>query len=367
MSSASLREVFSHPPYRDLGPDHGLRPLLPAGATASTWRDSLRPGIETAWKTLLGRPSYSENDYSPAPRLVREKEEDGFTAQLWLQNVGPHRVQRILILKPKDATPGTRLPCALVPFYDVERPAGYVVDAARGTALEPDPAITPERPLGLHLVRQGLLVACVEAFPFNLVPSPGAEAIAADAFAWWRAAAQKLADTQPGWTGLGCLVHDTRHALDLLLARPEADPSRVLMMGHSLGGKMSFFTGALDPRVTAVIASDFGLPWRSTNWNDPWYLGDRVPADDHGRALHELLALLAPRPFFLIAGDTDRRASWQYILATRPVYELLGSSPDGMPGAVDHASGHAPNLAALDVAYAWMREHFGLPHRPWRH
>ncbi len=127
--------------------------------------------------------------------------------------------------------------------------------------------------------------------------------------------------------------------------QPGVDASRLLAMGHSLGGKMAFCTGALDARVKCVIGSDFGLPWRSTNWDAPWYLGGRVPCDDRGMAHHELLALLAPRPFFLIAGETDARESWQYLEAARDVYRLY--SVWTHIGGINHASGQAPSIAAL--------------------
>jgi len=263
---------------------------------------------------------------------------------------------------PSQFRAGEPAPCAIVPFYHPEQSAGLVRDEESGTLrLNTDCAwATEARQIGRHLARLGFVVACVEAFPFNTVPDPGGS----EPFAWWRSAADALLAAHPAWTGLGKLVHDTSRALDLLLGQPGVDYTRVLAMGHSLGGKMAFYTGALDARVSCVIGSDFGLPWRSTNWDAPWYLGARIPSGDEGMAHHELLALLAPRPFFLLAGETDGKESWEYLDAAREVYSLYGAS--NAAGCLHHDSGHTPPVAALDVAYAWLCERFSLPHRHWR-
>ncbi len=284
-----------------------------------------------------------------------------FRAVSLLQPTGPGQSQRVIILHPRRPA-GDPAPCAVVPFYHPEKSAGLAPNSATtGLRLEDDESVATEvRQIGRHLARLGFVVACVEAFPFNTVPDPCSDA----PFAWWKSAAQKILSDHPEWTGLGKLTHDTSRALDLLLSQRGVDPSRVLAMGHSLGGKMAFYTGALDERVTCVIGSDFGLPWRSTNWDAPWYLGDKIPPDDSAMAHHELLALLAPRPFFLIAGETDSSESWQYLDAARPIYRLHGS--DNALGCIDHASGHTPSIAALDIAYAWLGEMYGLPHRRWR-
>ena len=46
---------------------------------------------------------------------------------------------------------------------------------------------------------------------------------------------------------------------------------------------------------------------------------------DKGTDQHELLGLIAPRPFLLIGGDVYETAkSWHYINAARQVYDLYG-------------------------------------------
>jgi hypothetical protein len=100
-----------------------------------------------------------------------------------------------------------------------------------------------------------------------------------------------------------------------------------------------------------------------TNWDAPWYLGDQIHLDGFTLGHHHLLALMAPRAFFLFGGEADRPATWQYIQEAQKVYSLYGK-PHAV-GFFDHASGHRPTEESLVLAYRWLAEQFGLPERPW--
>lgn len=60
----------------------------------------------------------------------------------------------------------------------------------------------------------------------------------------------------PKWSLMGKMVADTRGVVDTLSAHERIDPSRILFMGYSLGGKVGLLEAALDPRVRglAVVA-----------------------------------------------------------------------------------------------------------------
>jgi acetyl esterase/lipase len=175
---------------------------------------------------------------------------------------------------------------------------------------------------------------------------------------WWQAAADQLRVDHPDWTGVGRLAWDASRALDLLLEQPYIDTTRCGVMGHSLGGKIAFYAAALDTRFAACVASDFGFGFSFTNWDDDWYLGDRIQHADFERAHHELLALMAPRPFFLVGGEADCPASWHYILEAQRVYALHGRAHGA--GFFHHAAGHRPTEQAMRLAYGWLAEQFGL-------
>jgi hypothetical protein len=59
-----------------------------------------------------------------------------------------------------------------------------------------------------------------------------------------------------------------------------------------------------------------------------WYLGPRITKSAFQGENHEVLALVAPRAFLLLAGNSaDHDGSQVFIDAAKPVYELLGSEP----------------------------------------
>jgi pimeloyl-ACP methyl ester carboxylesterase len=50
-------------------------------------------------------------------------------------------------------------------------------------------------------------------------------------------------------------VSDTKNALNWLLQRPEIDPDRVALIGHSFGAAVACYTAAIDQRFAAIISS----------------------------------------------------------------------------------------------------------------
>ena len=50
-------------------------------------------------------------------------------------------------------------------------------------------------------------------------------------------------------------VEDTKNALTYMTGRPDVDPKRIAVMGHSFGAAVAVYTGGTDPRVAAVISS----------------------------------------------------------------------------------------------------------------
>lgn len=324
---------------------------------------------EQRWLGLLGEPGYALEEYRRAGLKGGEKVAetaceapgDGFEVESWRLAVGPRERQKIVLLRPtgearKRLAIDGKLPCAVVPFYEPETSAGLELDSDRVglSRVRVETEKLKLRQYGVDLVRQGYLVICTEAYPFNMVPPEAAPKESEDGFARWRAAAACLRERYPSWTGLGKLVHDTRCAITFLLQQADADASRLAIMGHSLGGKIAFYTGCLDERVKAIVASDFGLPWASTNWDDAWYLGTKRPAPESDLTHDKLLALLSPGAFFLIAGETDAEESLQIVERARPCFPA--SLPEDQLAWFNHATGHSPTREALDAAYRWLEQ-----------
>ncbi len=296
------------------------------------------------WEAALGRPATA--DWKREQRLVESFATPDFSARLYRQRTGPFTEQQVLLMIPHGLR--GRAPGVAVPFYDPDRMCGY--------DLRSKVPLGPERnsaKFALHLVRQGYVVAAAESYPYNLLTEQELPKNRAD-FGVWRLAAAKLARTDPDWTGMGKLAHDARRAMDLLAAAPEVDASRLAYMGHSLGGKTSFYAGALDGRARAVVASDFGIGWDATNWQDPWYFGEKLKAMRAAGLEHgDLLACMAPRGFFLIAGQYDGEQSRPQLDRAREAYFAAGADAEAL-GMFDHKSGHQPSFDSLRAAYRWL-------------
>ncbi|PYV31243.1 MAG: sialidase, partial [Acidobacteria bacterium] len=148
---------------------------------------------------------------------------------------------------------------------------------------------------------------------------------------------------------LSYLAYVAANAHTWLAQRPEVDPKRIGVVGHSYGGKWALFAGSLSEKFAAVCVSDPGIVFDESrpnvNYWEPWYLG-YVPGTDFrprgvlsekyprvgpyktmiekGYDLQELHALTAPRPFFVAGGSEDPPARWKALNQAVAVNRLLG-------------------------------------------
>jgi hypothetical protein len=347
-----VSEKLSKPSYDDLGKDQKLTSLFAGKPEKSAW-EKQGPALRKRWDQLLGKPEFASGDYEKTAKVIETFEQPEFRGTILQQPTGPGGAQQlVLVMEPKKIKISPR-PGVVVPFYHPDAMAGFDL----GKRKRITDKLTTQ--FGRHLVEQGYVVVCTEAFPYNTVAQPENS----KGLNQWRVAAERIRKDHPRWTGMGKLVHDTRRAIDLLLEQPDIDSDRIVLIGHSLGGKMAFYTGCLDPRVTATIATDFGIGWDFTNWKDPWYLGDKITGDGFSLAHHQLLAMHAPRSFLLVAGQYDKPESWQYLNAARPVYSLAGR--EHALGMIDHASGHQPTKDSMRLAYKWLAEQLELEQHDW--
>jgi hypothetical protein len=193
--------------------------------------------------------------------------------------------------------------------------------------------------LALQLVRRGYITLSPECF---IMKKDGP-----------RSQAQELARLRPGWTGLGKMTFDASRCVDYLETLPQVDRSRIACIGHSLGAKEVLYAMAFEPRYQVGVFNEGGIGLRMSNWTDPWYLTEsmrnHIPEMEH----HQVMALIAPRPFLVLGGDNaDGAASWPFVKEVRAVYALLGAKD--RIGLYDHKTGHTFPDEARQLAFRWL-------------
>jgi hypothetical protein len=152
--------------------------------------------------------------------------------------------------------------------------------------------------------------------------------------------------------GMAKMLFDAMRGLDVLEAQPDVDPKRLGAAGHSLGAKEALYLAAFDERVKAAVASEGGIGTKFSNWDASWYLGEAIKTGAFSREHHELLGMIAPRPYLLVGGDSaDGDRGWPFIEAALPVYRLYG---EPCPfGQFNHKKGHAVPPEAEARIYEW--------------
>ena len=277
----------------------------------------------TKWLGWLGTPAIAKP--VPRVRLVREIDDTWLRASLMDLQTEADSWERILIVYPEERLSGPR-PVVIVPYYDVDTPAGLNFG---GRNFQP----LGVRSFAWLAAQQGYIAVAVRWFGESYGERYD-EAVA------------NLARRHPGTTGLGKWVWDGSRLLDYLETIPEVDRSRIAMMGHSLGGKMTMYAAAMDSRIKVAAASEPGVSFQFTNYDDYWYFGERIP---RGVDQNELLALIAPRPFLLISGeDSDGDKSLPFLASASAI---AGSQFDW----INHRSGHTPSTDSITAAFDWLK------------
>ena len=301
--------------------------------------------LPAEWTSALSVPA----GYAFARRVehVRTWGVPDLTVDFYRQADGRGTEQRVFVAAPKGKS--GKLPAVAVPFYYPEAMLGF--DPATGEELPKFKGVT----MLADLARRGFVAATADAY--HLTYRVGAAEPRGD-FKRWTKAAAALARDWPDWTGVGKLTADTRLMIDLLAADTRVDAARIGIIGHSLGGKMAFYAGCLDPRIQVIVTSDWGIDWDGTNWKDPWYWGAvRVDAmKAAGRTHADLLVHAGGKPFMLIAGKYDNAPSARAVLDRVPAYR---AHPERCV-VLDHASGHRPPPDALEAGYRFLEKHLKI-------
>jgi hypothetical protein len=315
------------------------------GTTAKTSADWKRRRAEilSEWEGLLGKwpPLITE----PKVEILESKRRENFTQLrvrfLWT----PHEKTTGYLLMPDGDGPH---PAVVTVFYDPETAIGIG---------------NPNRDFALQLVRRGFVALSIGT----------TEASAARTYALYYPGIED-AKVAP-LSMLGCAAANAWH---VLASRPEVDATRIGIVGHSFGGKWAMFASCLFDKFACAAWSDPGIVFDeargSVNYWEPWYLGyhpkpwrkrglitEENPARGlypeltaDGRDLHELHALMAPRPFLVSGGSEDGPHRWEPLNHSIEINRILGHKNRV---AMTNRPDHSPTDDSNEVIYSFF-EHF---------
>ncbi len=203
---------------------------------------------------------------------------------------------------------------------------------------------------GVQLVQRGYVVWCPRNFIFD--DQSGVKANAK----LWTLNAEKIRKQHPDWRAMTRMTFDAIRAADFLESLPNIDKNRIGCIGHSLGGKVALYAAAFDERYRAAVSSEGGIGLKFSNWDAPWYFGPEIKEANFHLENHQVLALIAPRAFLLLVGDSvDGDKSWAFIEAAMPVYKLFSAAEN--LGWFNHHQGHRYSPEARQVAETFLDEH----------
>jgi hypothetical protein len=335
---------FFDPPSEyanDLGPFRSVL-AFKDGSLVETPADWVRRRQEIlqSWHEVMGPwPALIEK-----PRIERleTSDRDSFRQHRVKIEIAKDRLIPGYLLVPPGKGP---FPAVFVPFYDPETSIGL------GKTL---------RDFAYQLTKRGFVTLSIG--------SPGGDA------------------RNPDITPLRCqplsaLAYFAGNCANALANLPEVDPGRIGIVGHSYGGKWAMFGACLNERFACGVWSDPGIVFDETrpniNYWDPWYLGatDGPPRPqglpnaanprtgaykimrERGMDLHELQALMAPRPFLVSGGAEDPLNRWLALNHLTVINRLLGFTHRV---AITNRPTHEPTPESNEVIYRFL-EHFLNP------
>lgn len=305
----SLAQAFEPPAEFNGTLDDRRSPLVfDDGSIARTPADwhRRRAEILTRWHRQMGQwpPVITE----PRVEVLGQTQQETFTRQRIRFDLAPGHPVVAWLLQPN--SPGPH-PGVVVVYYEPDT----------GLGLR-----NQQRDFALQLARRGFATLSVGHDYSLYYPS------------------REQATIQP----LSALAYGAANAYHVLASRPDVDAERIGITGHSYGGKWAMFASCLYDRFACAAWSDGGIVFDESrggiNYWEPWYLGydgpefrqRGLPTKENparglypklraaGHDLHELHALMAPRPFLVSGGAEDRPARWLSLNHAVAVNRLLG-------------------------------------------
>jgi dienelactone hydrolase len=344
-----IAPFFSPPP--ELAQDYGKyrSPLrFYNGTPVKTQQDwqRRRNEILKTWHGIMGKwPPMIEK---PKIEYLGQKRRENFTQHQVRLEIAPQQQTVDGYLLVPD---GTKLfPAVLIVYYDAETAVGLRKEL---------------RDFGYQLTKRGFVTLSIGTPEFSNLKAP------------YKPLYESSKDETP-LQPLSALAYVAANCHTALASMPQVDPNRIGIIGHSYGGKWAMFASCFYDKFACTVWSDPGIVFdekrANVNYWEPWYLGydpnqqrkRGIPNAANPRTgayrklfiegydLHELHALMAPRPFLVSGGSEDRPERWKALNHTIEVNSLLKHANRV---AMTNRKAHSPTTKSNRQIYLFL-EHF---------
>ena len=310
--------------------------------TPEDWQKR-RTEILTRWNELMGKwPPLIKNQKM---EVLESTHRDGFTQLrvrfFWIPN---EKTEGYLLIPDGNG----KKPAVITTYYEPETAVGFG---------KPDHA---NRDFAYQLAKRGFVTLSIGTTQTTNEGTyslyyPGIE----------------NAQVQP----LSMLACAAANAWNALAKVESVDSNRIGIMGHSFGGKWAMFASCLYEKFACAVWSDGGVVFDETregvNYWEPWYLGYSAPPwrkrgmiteqnpvkglypklVAEGYDLHELHALMAPRPFLVSGGSEDTPSRWIPLNHSIAVNHFLGYENRV---AMTNRLTHSPTPQSNEQAYLFF-------------
>jgi len=278
------------------------------------------PSKHTNWLRAKRRQLTRLLDGFPAreplnARTVRRKEEADRIVEWVTYETEPGDVVPALLLIPRHRTPP--LPAV---FCHHQHAGQYDLGKSEVVGL----AGNPQQAYAAELCARGYVTLAPDTIGFEERGHPnlsGAE--------YERFLAHEL--LLKGFTLQGKMIWDVMRGIDYLRSRPEVAEERIGAVGHSMGAVETWFAAALEPRIRAAAASCGTTTYAAVLAAERCHnYGFYVPGILKWGDIPDVVSLIAPRPFLILAAEQDRGfpVSGARAVANRAgmLYRRLGAS-----------------------------------------
>ncbi|MBK8026560.1 MAG: acetylxylan esterase [Chloroflexi bacterium] len=323
---------------------------LPGDHDLNAWQIERLELRRRLWSLLGDLPPL----YTPTPQIDDVTHHSGYSLHHFTFDNEAGATVYGYLLVPE----GLRRPAPAVLYHHVH---GGHYEWGKNQLLTPHH--THGRVDGLEFVKRGFVVLGIDAYCFGerAHQGPAGERESGQQTEY-ALAKQFLWQGRSLW---GMMVRDDLLALNVLLSRPEVDPTRVAATGMSLGGSRTTWVSALDDRVTLTIPvsqmtryADLLAEGELNRHSIYYYVPGMLKA---GIDMEHIVALTAPRSQVILTGDRDPSSPIRGVQiireAAQRVYRLHGAS-DHFSVTIYPGIEHAYTVAMHDDLLAALESRF---------